>query len=62
VRRISIAGDVTTLVGDPAGIAGYVDGPGSQARLSGTLQLAIDKYGYLYIGEVNGRIRKVTEN
>jgi hypothetical protein len=62
VRRISIAGDVTTLVGDPAGISGYVDGPGSQARLSGTLQLAIDKYGYLYIGELTGRIRKVTEN
>jgi sugar lactone lactonase YvrE len=60
VRRVSVDGAITTLVG--TGRAGYSgDGvPASAAQLSGPLGLAVDPDGGLYVADTeNNRIRKV---
>ena len=60
IRKISPAGEVTTLAG-MAGVAGYVDGSGSDARFYHPYGLAADAAGNLYVSEEeNHTIRKIT--
>ncbi|MBP1603726.1 MAG: hypothetical protein H6Q09_898, partial [Acidobacteria bacterium] len=59
VRRITPAGEVTTLAGD--GTAGYVDATGTEARFNVPFGVAVDAAGNVYVADsFNHRIRKVT--
>lgn len=59
VRKITPAGEVTTLAGD--GTPGYADGTGSAAKFYNPSGIDIDPLGNLYVSEIgNNRIRKVT--
>jgi sugar lactone lactonase YvrE len=58
IRKVTAAGDVTTLAG---GALGTADGNGVQASFSSLNGLAIDASGNLYAADTdNHRIRKVT--
>ncbi|GAB3739867.1 hypothetical protein GCM10027594_19980 [Hymenobacter agri] len=58
VRRITPAGVVTTLVGEP-GPAGSTDGPAPTGRLNGPMSVAIGPDGAVYIADRgNSTIRK----
>lgn len=60
IRSISPAGEVTTLAG-VAGYAGYADGQGNMARLSGPTAVALDAAGNVWFGEDGNRVvRKLT--
>jgi len=60
VRRITPAGDVTTLAG-LAGATGNVDGTGSAARFASPRGASVDAAGDLYVADTNnGSIRKIT--
>ena len=62
VRRITPAGNVTTLAGLPAGQA-LVDGVGSAARFHSPSGMAVDGAGTVYVADsANAAIRKVTPN
>lgn len=62
LRKVTPAGDTSTLAGRPnVGGGAYVDGPGAQARFSGTQGLALDVQGNIYVADTgNKAIRKVT--
>jgi len=59
VRKITPAGDVSTLAGVP-GAYGNVDGSGTDARLNGPRGLAVDKAGNIYVSENSHSIRRIT--
>jgi len=62
IRRISPAGNVTTIAGTPAA-KGYCDGVGigTAARFTTPVGLSVDTNGNLYVGDTgNQTIRKVT--
>ncbi len=60
IRKISPAGDVTTLAG-LAGQLGSADGTGSSARFHNPRGVAVDSAGNLYVADSwNHTIRKVT--
>lgn len=64
VRKITPAGDVSTLAGLNAEF-GYVDGTGSAARFTSPYAIAVDAAGNLYVSEAPtspaiARIRKIT--
>ncbi|HEY9173910.1 MAG TPA: NHL repeat-containing protein [Verrucomicrobiae bacterium] len=60
IRRISVAGTVTTLAGAPE-VQDDTDGHGSQARFSYPSSLAFGPDGHLYVTDsYNHRIRRVT--
>jgi len=70
VRKISPAGDVTTLAGQ-AGVCGTQDGVGQAATLCGPSSIVVDSAGTVYVAQstpratptsapVAGRIRKIT--
>ncbi len=62
VRRISSAGVVSTIAGDPAGTSGYVDGTGAVARFWGPQTIAINSAGALFVGDYfNHRVRKIVQ-
>ncbi|NIA00698.1 hypothetical protein [Massilia sp. CCM 8734] len=62
VRRISPAGDVTTLAATPSTI-GSVDGVGAAARFSGVTHVASDSKGNLYVADRQRHvIRRVSPN
>jgi sugar lactone lactonase YvrE len=59
LRKVTPAGDVTTLAGD--GTASHVDGPGANARFNSPRGLAVDAVGTVYVADTpNHRLRKVS--
>lgn len=61
IRKITPAGVVTTLAGNPNGYSGTQDGYGSSARFNSPVGLTTDAAGNLYVADFNNhRIRKVT--
>ncbi len=61
IRRITPAGQVTTLAGGGPAAAGYLDATGAAARFNLPDTLSIDAAGNLYVNDANGRaVRKVT--
>jgi sugar lactone lactonase YvrE len=60
IRKITPAGVVSTLAGQP-GASGYVDGPGGQARFNAPYSVAVDNAGNIYVSDsANDAIRKIT--
>ena len=60
IRKISRRGVVTTLAGLP-GIAGFVDGVGSEARFNSPIALAVNKAGEVFVADSgNFAVRKIT--
>lgn len=60
IRRISPAGDVTTLAGS-AGLRGSTDGTGSGARFCWPRGVTVDGEGNVYVADTNNfTIRKIT--
>lgn len=59
IRKVSAAGDVTTLAGN--GTIGAADGQGGAATFQYPRGVAVDPQGYVYISDwKNHRIRKIT--
>ena len=54
IRKISIAGAVTTLAG--TGVFGYVDGPGASARFRFPSDVAVDAAGVVYVADFNNHV------
>jgi len=58
IRKITPAGDVSTLAGD--GTSGFVDGPGASAQFNSPFGVAVDGSGNVYVADQNNhRIRKI---
>ena len=61
VRKVSTDGIITTYAGSATGGFGGDNGPATLAKLEQPFGVALDKYGNLYIAELeNNRVRKVT--
>ena len=68
IRKVTSAGVVTTLAGDPTildsnsyAVGGYSDGTGSAARFNGPASVAVDSSGQVYVADTyNNVIRAVT--
>ncbi len=62
IRKITPAGEVTTLAGGPAGANfGYADGNGAAAKFSAAWGIGLDGAGNVYVAEENNRtVRKIT--
>ncbi len=60
IRKIDVAGNITTIAGN--GTAGYTgdNGPATSARLSGPTGVAVDNWGNVYIADrSNNAVRKI---
>ena len=61
IRKVTPAGQVTTLAGGGPAAAGYLDATGVAARFNLPDSLSIDAAGNLYVNDANGSaVRKVT--
>ena len=61
IRKVTPAGQVTTLAGGGPAAAGYLDATGNAARFNLPDTLSIDAAGNLYVNDANGSaVRKVT--
>ena len=61
IRKVTLAGQVTTLAGGGPAASGYVDATGVAARFMLPDSLSIDAAGNLYVNDANGSaVRKVT--
>ncbi len=60
IRKVSSAGQVTTLAGSATGLSGLADGTGGAARFSYPHYLAVDGAGDLWVSDLSHRVRKVT--
>lgn len=61
VRRMTSAGVVTTIAGRAAGLPGFADGPGPDARFSFPMDLVADSAGNVFVADyLNDVIRKVS--
>lgn len=61
IRKITLAGDVSTFAG--SGTSGYVDGPGETAQFVNPQYIAVDSGGTLYVADGGtglNRIRTIT--
>ncbi|WP_162499751.1 NHL domain-containing protein [Mucilaginibacter terrigena] len=59
VRKITPSGQVSTLAGN--GSAGNADGLGAAARFDSPAGLAVDKFGTVYLGDLNNnQIKKIS--
>ncbi|MEI6567939.1 MAG: cadherin-like beta sandwich domain-containing protein, partial [Verrucomicrobiota bacterium] len=58
IRRITAAGEVTTLAG--SGVGGFADGTGTNAVFNSPSQVAVDSATNVYLVDGNNRIRKIT--
>ncbi len=60
VRKIDVAGNVTTLAGSGQG---FLDGPGASAKFYRPQDVAVDGNGLVYVADTyNNRIRRVATN
>ena len=60
IRKITPAGVVTTVAGT-AGLAGFADGPGTEAKFAGPVGITIDGSNNLIVADIgNNRLRKIT--
>lgn len=58
IRKISLGGEVSTFAG--GGVAGFVDGTGTEARFDSPNGVAVDAQGNVYVADTeNQRIRKI---
>ncbi|MGN4155884.1 NHL repeat-containing protein, partial [Burkholderia gladioli] len=61
IRKISPAGVVSTLAGNPTGASGSADGTGSAASFYRPNGIAVDSSGNVYVADTrNNTIRKIT--
>ena len=61
IRKVTPAGVVTTLAG-LAGVSGYVDAAGSDARFASPTGVAVDPAGNIYVADMGSyTIRKITQ-
>ncbi len=60
VRRVDPSGVITTVAGTGEIGNDGPEGPATRSRLFYPCGLAVDRWGTLYIGESDGRVRKVT--
>lgn len=61
IRKVTSAGQVTTLAGGGPAASAYLDATGSNARFKSPDSLSIDAAGNLYVNDANGSaVRKVT--
>ncbi len=59
IRKVTPEGDVSTLAG--SGVAGFLNGSGSEAKFSSPAGVAVDAAGNVYVADCgNHRIRKIT--
>ena len=56
-RKIDPNDDVTTLAGS---VFGYADGTGGSAMFGQLLAIAVDSAGYVYVGDSNQRVRRIS--
>jgi sugar lactone lactonase YvrE len=60
IRKITPAGEVSTLAGAP-GVSGHADGAGASASFRGPVGLTTDSTGNVYVADsLNNTIRKIT--